>query len=305
MDVQRQQKALREADRAGQEAGNELNGLCAELGCEDVEALIRVEGQAEDKARLRDDLERLERTLIEANRGHSVDEIVAEAREIDGDAIPGQLTTLRERLELLQSEQRNVSEDVGRLRGELARMDGNDQAARAAQLAEEKLAVIEGAAGRYLRTEAAWLLLRRTIERYQERNQGPLLARAGAIFRKITLGSFKGLNVDYLDAGAVLLGVRPDDQTLLLEGMSDGALDQLYLSLRLAAIERHLELHGPLPAVLDDILVNFDDERATATLRLLADLSRRTQVLFLSHHSHLVTLAEECLGKDTVAVQSL
>jgi uncharacterized protein YhaN len=304
-DSERQQQALRVADRDGQEAAAELKVLCTELGCEDEAALLRTEEQAEEKARLHDDLERLERTVIDANRGHSIEETLAEARDIDGDALPGQITTLRERLEGLQGEQRQVSEEVGGFRGELARMDGNDQAARAAQTAEEKLAVIEGAAARYLRTEAAWLLLRRTIERYQERNQGPLLARAGSIFHELTLGSFEGLTVDYLDEGAVLLGARPGGTTLRLEDMSDGTRDQLYLALRLAAIERHLELHGPLPAVLDDILVNFDDERATATLRLLADLSRLTQVLFLSHHPHLVALAERELGKDTVAVQNL
>jgi uncharacterized protein YhaN len=73
--------------------------------------------------------------------------------------------------------------------------------------------------------------------------------------------------------------------------MSDGTRDQLFLALRLAAIELHVQSAEPLPLVLDDLLVNFDDERATATLQLLLELSNEVQVLFFTHHAHLVDLA--------------
>ena len=49
--------------------------------------------------------------------------------------------------------------------------------------------------------------------------------------------------------------------------MSDGTADQLYLALRLASLETYLDDHEPIPLVVDDILVNFDDARALAALR--------------------------------------
>ena len=39
----------------------------------------------------------------------------------------------------------------------------------------------------------------------------------------------------------------------------------------------------------DDILVNFDNARALAALKALAELSTRTQVLFFTHHEHSST----------------
>jgi uncharacterized protein YhaN len=45
--------------------------------------------------------------------------------------------------------------------------------------------------------------------------------------------------------------------------------------------------------ILDDILINADDARASATLKVLADLARRTQVLFFTHHRHLEELGCE------------
>ena len=36
--------------------------------------------------------------------------------------------------------------------------------------------------------------------------------------------------------------------------------------------------HEPVPFIVDDILLNFDDDRSTAALAALAELSRKTQV---------------------------
>ena len=46
--------------------------------------------------------------------------------------------------------------------------------------------------------------------------------------------------------------------------MSDGTADQLYLALRLASFEHYVSHNEPLPLVLDDILIQFDNERARA-----------------------------------------
>ena len=59
-----------------------------------------------------------------------------------------------------------------------------------------------------------------------------------------------------------------------------------------STLESYLDRREPLPLIVDDVLVQFDDARAVATLRTLAELSRRTQVLIFTHHDHLVRLAE-------------
>jgi len=40
----------------------------------------------------------------------------------------------------------------------------------------------------------------------------------------------------------------------------------------------------------------FDDQRLSAALRALQDLSQKTQVLVFTHHGHHVKLAESVLG---------
>ncbi len=80
--------------------------------------------------------------------------------------------------------------------------------------------------------------------------------------------------------------------------MSDGTCDQLYLALRLAAIEQFTQRAEPLPLLVDDILIRFDDDRARETLAVLGEVSQRQQVIFFTHHQRLRQLADEVFGPD-------
>ncbi len=79
----------------------------------------------------------------------------------------------------------------------------------------------------------------------------------------------------------------------------------MYLTLRLAALDSHIAASEPLPLILDDILVNFDDLRAKATLKVLGEFSRKTQVVYFTHHRHLLDLAREAVGADQVFVVNM
>ena len=87
--------------------------------------------------------------------------------------------------------------------------------------------------------------------------------------------------------------------------MSEGTCDQLYLALRLASLETWLQRGEPMPFIVDDILVSFDNQRAVATLEVLAELSAQTQVIFFTHHEHLVDLATRCMSAEVLFVHRL
>jgi uncharacterized protein YhaN len=75
--------------------------------------------------------------------------------------------------------------------------------------------------------------------------------------------------------------------------------------LRLATLERQAALAEPLPLILDDILIHFDDERAGAALRVLAEHARGTQVVLFTHHARIVELAERMIPRDGLRVSRL
>jgi uncharacterized protein YhaN len=93
-----------------------------------------------------------------------------------------------------------------------------------------------------------------------------------------------------------LSAISSDEATVVpVGGMSEGTIDQLYLALRLAAVEESLATGVALPFLADDLFINYDDERAAAGFQVLAKLAEKTQVLFFTHHEHLINVARVAL----------
>ena len=61
----------------------------------------------------------------------------------------------------------------------------------------------------------------------------------------------------------------------------------------------------PMPLVLDDVLVHFDDERSLAALRVLAEFSAVTQVVLFTHHTRIRDQATSLAPAGTVFVHEL
>ena len=58
----------------------------------------------------------------------------------------------------------------------------------------------------------------------------------------------------------------------------------------------------PLPVVLDDIFVRFDEERQRQTLRFLMELGKEQQIFLFTCHARTMQIAHE-VGKELNAVE--
>ncbi|HWB13427.1 MAG TPA: AAA family ATPase [Pirellulales bacterium] len=298
---------LAEAKQTAAESRAMLDTLCRDAGCDDPAELPGLE----ERSALAKELQARQRNLHEQiallSAGSPPDAFVEEVESTDCDGLPGKLDELDERASRLKAQRDELSKTVAVEANQLASADVRSAAAEAEEQAQGLAAEIAGDIETYVRLRLASAMLRAAIERYREKNQGPVLDRASRLFAELTVGSFAGLQADYNDQGdPVLVGIREGDgRPVTVDGMSEGTADQLYLALRLASLENYLDDHDPVPLVIDDILVNFDNERSLATLKVLAELSRRTQVIFFTHHEHLVEMAEEHLEPDVLYTHRL
>jgi uncharacterized protein YhaN len=179
-------------------------------------------------------------------------------------------------------------------RQELESTGGQSQALDIAEKAEGFIGKIQSDVNRYVALKLASAILSKAIERYRQSNQNPVLEAAGRYFETITRRSFTGLRADYDDKGEpVIKAVRPDGNLLTVQELSDGSRDQLFLALRLGALSRYINLNGPMPFIVDDVLVHFDDDRSVAAFDALGAFAQKTQIIFFTHHSHLIKLAEK------------
>jgi uncharacterized protein YhaN len=297
----------RKAEEAVAEESSLLQAMCGEAGVAGSDALPEAERRSSRRRQLEAERAREEERLLQLGGGATVEEFIQEAAEVDPDGMAGEMGRLEEELGRLTAQRSELDQRIGGERTELGRMDGGDRAAGVAEEIQAVLGGLERDVGHYARLRIAGKLLAMAMERFREKSQGPILARAAGLFKRITCGSFDGLRADRdPDGNPVLVGVRARGGELVaLEGMSDGSADQLYLALRLAGIEHYLERGEALPLILDDILVKFDDDRAAAALQALAELAEKTQVIFFTHHRHLLELARQRIAPECLAVHRL
>jgi uncharacterized protein YhaN len=65
-----------------------------------------------------------------------------------------------------------------------------------------------------------------------------------------------------------------------------------------AGYREFAKLRPTVPFVADDIMETFDDFRAEETLKVLGDMPRLGQVIYLTYHGHLRNFAERTVPGD-------
>jgi len=277
-----------------QRAEANLKRLMDLAHCDSAQELETAIAACEQKAEKRDEYERIAQGLIERNAAPNVLQIEEEASGHHLDSLQSAIASTENRQKELQDEVFKTGSAYGTLLQEFERLQASDESTLQEQKAEDALGRVRPALAHYLRLQLASEVLQRAIESYREKHQGPVLNRASELFSNLTLGDYSGLTTGFGDNDkSVLLAVRRNRESIEIDGLSDGTRDQMYLALRLAAIEHHVASVSPCPVILDDILINADDARASATLKVLCDLASRTQVLFFTHHRHLEHLGRE------------
>lgn len=247
--------------------------LQARTEADAVEAGLDSAGESYDA--LAAEVQRLRAALPEGGApadGRSSAALQAETRRLEGRRadLQAQASDLAARIETATRE----TADIADLRRELQALADERQAL------DEELAALE--------------LARSTIAEVggeMHREFAPRLNRAmGRAVGWLTAGRYRSLTVDEE------LGIRvrtDDDRTVELDSLSGGTIDQLYLGLRLALLDLAGNPQEPVPLILDDPFVQYDDDRAASALEFLAGISEERQVILMSCHQREWRMVEE------------
>ncbi|SFK10635.1 YhaN family protein [Methylocapsa palsarum] len=235
------------------------------------------------------------RDLSESSDGQNEAALRCEQEGVDWDALAAEI----ERFEMMDRQLiADMNEAATRLHDAKRTYEtlalGRDAEGAARERAEAGAALV-AIAERWLVKAAAARLAARAIELHRSSVEEPLVTRASHLFNVATNSAFKGLAASYDEADQpVLVGIRMNSETVPVAGMSEGARDQLFLSLRLALLE--LRSAEPLPFIGDDLLSSFDEDRVAATADLLSDFGRSRQTILFTHHRHVADIAGKRLG---------
>lgn len=290
----------REVEARHAENAARLAELCREANVSDAVALEQLEQRVASARVLDTEIAQLDRHLGEVSEGEDLAALIDEARTSDRNAVAARLLELDDAIEIAEDQSRELEREATQLELGLRAYEGRAGADAAQELSATAARVAELSAV-WVRRRLAAAVLERVVEHYRERHQGPVLSRGSELFRRLTLGEFSRLQVGLEETR--LACVR-GDQALELEHLSRGTRFQLFLALKLASLEDYFRSAPPLPLVLDDILVEWDDQRAKAALEVLAEFSEHTQVLLFTHLASHVA-AVESLADPRICVHHL
>jgi hypothetical protein len=301
LEEQVQEVVLRitEAERRCSDANSMLTPLYTLASVDNIASLGRLVERSNRRRELLRDRRQIEIALLESGDGLSIDALENDAAQVDVTSLEFALNARQKTASELSLKRKDLDVAQSDAQRALKTIAGGADAAAAATRRNESVASMADSIERFVRLRSMSVLLKWAMERFRREKQGPLLSRASELFSILTLERFSGLTVESdNDDHPQLLGVRCNGTVLGLEAMSTGTADQLYLALRLAALDLHLDEAIALPFIVDDLFVHFDDERSAAAFRVLSKLAQRTQVLFFTHHEHLIDVAKRALGES-------
>lgn len=131
-------------------------------------------------------------------------------------------------------------------------------------------------------------LLAKAQERYESEKQPHVVKRAEEIFSAMTGGRYIRLNVPL--AGGEIAVADETGRAMQTPLLSRGTAEQLYLALRLALLETMGDTGAALPVLMDDVLVDFDPDRAARAAEAVLELATLRQVVLFTCHPSTVEL---------------
>ncbi len=188
--------------------------------------------------------------------------------------------------EQLKKQQAQLQEQRGKISQEIASL-GDDRRLEEARL---ELHAVSEQLGR---TERDWQVLAISSQiletlraTYEAKRQPETLREASYFLERLTSGQYTRIWTRMV--GTELLVDHKSNETFRVELLSRGTREAVYLSLRLALVGAYARRGATLPMVLDDVLVNFDSERARAAAQVLRDFAANGyQVLMFTCHDHI------------------
>ena len=253
---------------------------------------LEVVSRAEQAIKLNGEIGQLDREVELIRAGDDRDEFEAALAQSERAVLDGEQRDLGEQLRQQEQLKRAADEAVGAARKELAQLDGSGAVALLTEELARKRTLLAAEVDRYMPLVYARQLLNAAVSRFEKENQPEMIATVSRLLGQMTGGKYIEFDRSGSGKQSVLIR-RADGVERTPDQLSTGTREQLYLAIRLAYVLHYCDKNQPLPIVIDDVLVNFDEARTRQTLTALVDVSRSAQVLFFTCHPHMVRLAQE------------
>ncbi|QCC86246.1 hypothetical protein DDIC_10260 [Desulfovibrio desulfuricans] len=292
-EVAEMEDEARAAEAALESARSAERSLLAMAGAHDAEEFLRQAALHEELRTLTLRRQNLEDSLRLAADKTPLQEFIDSFGHEDQESQERRCAAISEELAGLQEQEENLVKKVADLRNKVDALSRTDELS---QLLQQEAALVEDMermAFAWSRISLARSILETAKRTFEQERQPEVIRLASSIFTRITGQRWRGINASLEDSSLAIL--PPQGEPISPENLSRGAREQAYLALRLAYIKNHALHAAPLPVIMDEVLVNFDPQRAERTARAFVELTgggqgKAHQLLYFTCQPHMAEL---------------
>ncbi|MEL7335366.1 MAG: hypothetical protein AAFN70_04080, partial [Planctomycetota bacterium] len=220
-----------------------------------------------------------------------IDEVETELEGKKASDLDRRYETLTRRIEETRQRVATLQTRQGELAQEMKQM-GEDSRLAVAQL---ELGCVErqiqSVAHRWQTLATTSAMMDEVCRTFEKERQPETLREASSFLRQLTDGKYTRI---WTPLGTSQLRIDGQGKSLPLEVLSRGTREAVFIALRLSLASAYARRGVQLPLILDDVLVNFDHDRAVhaaRTLKTFAELGH--QVIMFTCHQHITDIFHE------------
>jgi uncharacterized protein YhaN len=297
---QNQAEKLTHLENQLENISNDLAQFIRSSGAKDSLDFLRKQSILDVQKSLQEKIAQ-KRGIIQSNigLGSHFDKFIEAIQTAPLEEIKQKLSRLQVELVERHDNREQLLQDIGETRNEIEKLSSNNDLIAKQTEVEFLKQQLQSLAREWAAYRGTLVLLDAAKQEYEKTRQPGVIRSAENLFTQITGGNYHRI-IKPIDQDEVLIENDQHQRKGVLE-MSRGTREQLYLAMRFGLINEYETRSEPLPAVMDDIFVNFDDERDERIIKILSKFSKQRQVLVLTCHQRSLEAYKE-IGATAITV---
>ncbi len=269
------------------------NAVLARSGASSREELIQQQESETRRIQIESQLKKANEELVEASSAER------ELAIVEDDLVRFDPRLARETIQLRTSELADVEQSLNRDHEELGSLKQEIRLLEGSRDSHAEFFQKSRVASEIYRATEDWFALQiehdavmQIRRRFEQENISGTLVTASDYMHRMTSGRYHRI---WAPLGDDFLCIDDEyGQTFRVEQLSGGTREQLFLAIRFALVREFAKRGVELPLVMDDLFVNFDQERTEAAAECLLEVAREgQQVLFFTCHEHIAQLFQQ------------
>jgi uncharacterized protein YhaN len=285
--IEHRSRSVSELETQQQLLESQLDALCSGVGSGDAAAVSTWVERVQRAESLRGQIAELTASIEPHSGNEPLDSFVARLQAADEGQLELELLELQRESQQLDETRKEADQRIGALTQRIEQLANNQAAQRNQQALQDQRGELAELAEQWVVQRLAQELLNRSIERFAAAHEPALLQHTRGYLSQLTGGRYTNVEHDSTGSGSFVIR-NARDEPYTPEQLSTGTREQLYLAIRMAFITHHSQHHEPLPVIMDDCFVNFDDLRTRHALEAIAGWDTSVQTILLSCHWRVV-----------------